>query len=1333
MKGIKKDYNGVVEVNIGTDALPNNVKFMVRKTKQGVSVSRLQVGKEKGFTPVYNKEIREKVINKFFNENENITELAYKEIKEYKDKVTKKLTEEKNKKIAFELKKYEKERKETYVKDKDPDIKLSQDVDKHISNAIGTIRKTKNINEAIDIIKKEKWFTELNKPTQDKLEKVLIDVMRKEMGEKQPSVAKMTKEEMSPAMETKQTLTNRQLIEIIRKETFSGYKTKQEEFNKFTKDVKKIADEALRNYEISSKDYKKIINQIEKVSARVTKKGFDKAVDKALSGIDAIIDQNVVKAQSRAMEQAISRAEKILKPSTTVTDTGVEKARSKADKNENIIRAEADTYSTLGLEAVQLKRQEALNKLLDAQTQKEKDKAINTLVALDLAQTRASIIDIKNEFNSTKNTTEREVLLVEMGSELGTLKQWNKENIESGKKYYEEQNRIVTEQLNFIAAVVTQGRKQHQDAYGRFETMLFEFAETKDVKKLETSIKEISDLLEPALTAGVGKKRIAAYNKYMDTQFKEALQEGLTIGDAAKINKDVKRILRARQTYTEGASNTGLSAVRKIYTMLGGAHQSFDGWMHILGGNKKNYEKLSELLHHPLLEGYYKEAKLKQEFERLYEDIYKDVLKDNKELKQNWSKKDIAGVRMIEKKTNKTVYDLEKLSFDDVAYFYLALTNKRATMKLLGEFSENSVSGLENRIYDIIKQHPEIKTLIERTRNQLFERGYEVNNETHEAINRTRLRKEDNYFPQHVISTENLLEGAVLGKYGSKGNLSTLSIDASFIHKTRGGGKLDLTLGYDNLINNYILQTMVYSGRGESVRQVAKLLGNKQIKESLVRHTEYIQTPVISGTKGLAGGLKREGYRGYEILKNFVEDYAGVGKDKADVTRRVNRRIASAYLKYNPLIPPKQLVSMTNFAVSFNPDGVFRLPILNESKWLYDNFASWTKTDIDFYKSFVNSALVKDRLGTQFDIDYLNTRADKLSKYLKENVSNGERSAAIWMFVKDMGGIGIKAGDIGAFILGGKANWKQYVKEYKKSKEYSDAYFRELNKYMRGEAYNSIKNKMGEDVANKEAEKIAAESTLSMAYEYANKKLFDVGSATQQSKRATDLTDFQRRNDLSRWIPFSTTYTQYGQAFAKATRNISRGEATYEDVKSVYNYAILQGLLYSLADKGLRKGYNWMYQLFMGDDDKELFWERNDKNVVDLITNWDEIDEKMTILMPIMTTVINQNQFLARTLVYLASMHEDKDIFEYQASPILETAYKLSKDAIKYYDLLVVQKKSWEDLSEKEKTRFWNFLAVGMDAMTGFGWQTPIKLMRRHLENIDNNGFKKEEEGPPRS
>jgi len=102
--------------------------------------------------------------------------------------------------------------------------------------------------------------------------------------------------------------------------------------------------------------------------------------------------------------------------------------------------------------------------------------------------------------------------------------------------------------------------------------------------------------------------------------------------------------------------------------------------------------------------------------------------------------------------------------------------------------------------------------------------------------------------------------------------------------------------------------------------------------------------------------------------------------------------------------------------------------------------------------------------------------------------------------------------------------------------------------------------------------------------------------------------------------------------------------------------------------------------------------------------------------------MIDQNQFMSRALIYGANMHTENPQYKYEVSPILSAIGILSKALPRWYKKLIVDEESITDLSTEEKGDFIYFTALLLDAMTGQGFQTPTKIILRHLENVMEEG-----------
>jgi len=337
-----------------------------------------------------------------------------------------------------------------------------------------------------------------------------------------------------------------------------------------------------------------------------------------------------------------------------------------------------------------------------------------------------------------------------------------------------------------------------------------------------------------------------------------------------------------------------------------------------------------------------------------------------------------------------------------------------------------------------------------------------------------------------------------------------------------------------------------------------------------------------------------------------------------------------------------------------------------------------------FYKEFLNSPGIRDRWKGSHDIDWVEYQ-------FKGGVGtrwyNNKKS--FFNAISKAGGAGIKTFDIGAFLIGGRANWVQYAKEYQKSKE-----------------YDAVLKDKGLDAANKKA------------YEFANKELMKVGSESQQSRYPFHLTHFQRRNAANVFLPFATTPNQYYQQAWIGIRNISRGDASYSDVQRVVNFAILQPMIYAWSTKHLSNALNPFYKTADTKKIGEYFEEEDHMNLA--------LHAVENVALPL----VYGNQFLYRFLEYNLRDIQGKDRFDYAPLHLMTYWQRMQWSGSSMNKIRKANDgKKFYEWSAKDQSRFAQDLFVFTDVLTGAGHQNLAKYTNRVIRYFNGEVEGLEEQG----
>ena len=282
--------------------------------------------------------------------------------------------------------------------------------------------------------------------------------------------------------------------------------------------------------------------------------------------------------------------------------------------------------------------------------------------------------------------------------------------------------------------------------------------------------------------------------------------------------------------------------------------------------------------------------------------------------------------------------------------------------------------------------------------------------------------------------------------------------------------------------------------------------------------------------------------------------------------------------------------------------------------------------------------------------------------------------------------------DVGAFLLGGKANWEAKVKEYRKTEEYS----RELKSN-------------GKDAAE------------SKAFEYATDKVIKSGSSSQQSQMLAFKSHYQRRNVTSALFPYATTTLQYHRKTWEAVRNMARDIVAkktpkWQDVKAVINYGFVQPQLYRMAGVALLAALNPYRK--DDEDDKKSY-------------RYMDTGEKWLEAIELAAPFIQGNQLAYRMLVAGINVKQGDDAFKYAPLQVAQAITDVFDFATKRAPKIKEEEggKPFYQWSKAHRQEWAQNVLYATDLITGKGFHNIVKQVRR----MDESLYKESKEEKPNS
>lgn len=1014
-------------------------------------------------------------------------------------------------------------------------------------------------------IERSEWFKNLN-PEQKKeaLSKISDVIERFTNSPLQPK-----DREKLPTEETYNLVYKgiKDRIKEVEKLIQEGAKWEAEQVEEFSATIGEMLNERVFD-NASRTEIKQIIKSIKNAEKGTKSETRDKNKLKSLHRIADIINDATRKYQDKVITKKIDAFGKQISVKKDITKSKSNKLSKKSNVSQELIDVKISAIKKIR-SGKNLETLEAENE--NAKLNPEKD--IIDIISNEMAIDYLKVNQLRESFD--------EMLIdqrIEAIKEINTLtnkwKEWRSENIEARKVEIEkeraEHKKDVEQKSNAItrnkAAVISIAK----NIFGDIILAKERYKSGGDAKTLKNDILNSIDNIIKS-----DDMDFLPVNKARQLFKMRNIIEGketLSTSDIEIISKGINNLLKVPRGYIHSKylREGGMKNMVKIKSIFGMVAEDLYSMLYTVSGNSANFNILKEAIYDKMFKGEYDARSLRVELNDMVGNIIKESFGKNKFLKNNlhiksekWGVKDAIVVKLgktipidkqqsIEEAKQQRMVDgrikeidkyehtniFEKMSLGQLITLDFYIKNDRALNKLLGEYSESTIEAIKLKIEEAYKKYPELKIFAEKIAKDYFPKTFKLNADIYKKDTGLELLEDPNYIPQKGISNKDMFEDGLGVMYGD--SVQTLSIVAPQIKSIVGGGKLDVNRDIMDIIREHTHHTSEYVSKMESIKYIKNLIGDKDFRTAIENSLKFIDFSFSRNkTKGFLN-----------ILDQWLKDYAGLPseKKKLDTFKKIVNRAATSVLFFNISVPIKQLGSFPNAVISYKTGNkILDAPLINEMKWLYENATGYTGDYATFYKNFWKSDFIRDRLGNTMDESFAS---------LSENMSKtkGERNAKMVRdFMMKLGGIGIKYGDVGAIIMGYKANWVQTLKSYRQSAEYK----------------NTLKED-GIDIAENKA------------IDYANLETFKDASFSQQSDYIVNRGHFQRHSPLSALLPYSTTPNQYYRRLVEGYRGVKRSLSEkkapkYEDIKKIVHYGIVQPTIYSFLTRQLLKITNPNY------------------------------------------------------------------------------------------------------------------------------------------------------------
>jgi hypothetical protein len=396
----------------------------------------------------------------------------------------------------------------------------------------------------------------------------------------------------------------------------------------------------------------------------------------------------------------------------------------------------------------------------------------------------------------------------------------------------------------------------------------------------------------------------------------------------------------------------------------------------------KKWKKVARKNSDPIGTGVYRDVDAVAEAQKVY---------DENPTKQN------------QKKLDKVLLDQEIImSPNQIYYQYNQFIDPANKKSYLSEFNfdfKNDPDRIMKELYDTLSQ--ENKDWAQWQREEFFPELYDHYNEVYKKIYRTDMPWNE-FYAGRIYRTDaegmGMGDVEVLNLQGNGSQFNTSVGAASTKARVDNTNPIAQMDGNDALMT-YVTDMEWFAAYGENVRNISKLLGNKNIKKTIeVNHGKDMNY----------------------LIETVIDKIASRGINTAKGNTMVNtfnNIFITSRLGLNPTVMLKQLTSMPTYANSIGP--------VNYAKYSFKNKAEMLKV----YKEIRdNSVYMKDRSFGDMKKVIESYSANQKVAFIPKGMS------AAFDYFSDFMMVTTKVGDKAAIYLGGMPNYSYYKAKFKKSK-----------------------------------------------------------------------------------------------------------------------------------------------------------------------------------------------------------------------------------------------------------------------------------------------------------
>jgi hypothetical protein len=1272
MKDIKADYDGTIKLGnkIFLIKKKSGRKLEVFVTNENGNLIPIDdaaalsfVNKNQDITPMsksFIKKVKQAAIDKFLSENEAIVDVAYKEIENYRaeqyDLIQKRIESD----VMQEISKYQAERDKLYNEGKlktQEEVVIPENMEKHKSNFIGDLNKTKDIDKSLAEIRKEKWFKELNGDSQD-----VVHAMLRDLGEKHLKTvgkqAKMTKEEMSPASQEKFDISFRTYLKDMEAAVNKAVKIGMSQTKKAVKDLKKYTEE----------DFKTFINDIRKAHTEVSKYLTPAENKSILTQIEAGVKADT-KARAKSFKQILRILEtadiRLMDAEIKTMDKTVEKIfdteridKQRAQKEAKTTTEYIDFTKQVKDKAVQEpeKIQERLEELYDVITsssnKQEVEAAKSEIEALLYAQDISVLNQLKNEFyDANSSYTDKLIAFNEMNDAyskfmskdpIGTYKKAYKERmatLEAERKIIQETNDI------FKKSGLTPAELSKREKLAETYEKIIKSEATRE-EYLQEAIGDVDSI--PNLS-DEQKRRIKNKIESKLLKNKKAKNNDAQT-DADAISEIYNLEVPIKPEYIKNKSS--LNVIQKGTIQF----ENLKGLLEILGGKNREVLEKGRELNEMADKAALKFDKLSRQqgreldkLERLIEsdnDIRQYIGEENLKL---GIKEPIMSVEKLDKDGNvieksKAVADFDKMSYSQIMYLNQLLKTKSNIDILSKEYTPESIDALQRHCKDIVNNNPKLKEISDYIFNDLQNSIHKINNEQYKKENGVELDKFEDYVARYAIRNET--RGTKSDKKGS------LKPSATRIRK--GARAIKSKVNIVQAITEAYTDAVKYNAFSDVNMYWNRTLRNESVKTA-------IKTQVANGTTLV------------KALEKMYEAYPeGQRLDDIKLAKFVQNVVVSK-LAFNVSLAPKQAIGAFNvyvdYAKALGEKGVN--PMLAEAMFAKNMISpkGWT----EFTRAMQESDPIKQRF-----------HENGIDPSIANYISNGVIDTAIRI------GKGKNYAP--------SANYLKFQKAIRAAKEV------QMLPVKLGDFAALVGTKPLFDLYYKDALKTMSPKEARIE---AMDKAYSAFARSNQSVWSHNMSPFQL-SSTGKFFAYYTSPIQMGQQFRSAARTLVNESSTKRErvdaVRGVAYYGAIQTAIFGIAGAASNGLIKWMLkqagQAMGYNTDPEDSWS-------DLEKFFNLPEEKKDMIGKIMQ---NQGVTVGVPIVDEITKMMGGRIAEdpYYKQDLVTTLAAIYDIAEMSADVVgaASEKGKYKNWSPSEKKKLWKLAFTSIDGATGFGTGT---------------------------